>query len=513
MPALMTTHTDVLVLGGGFAGHRAAIAARQAGADVVLASIAKGASSYVLGCNAPLGHEDPLDSQDRYIEDMISGGYGLNDRRLVQVLAENAAQGILELAKAGVPFARSGERFRQRHLSGNSHPRSVYVEAGTGRAILAASQAMARDLGVYSHTGLRVIALLQDGGEVCGAILTGREGQVAIHARAVVLATGGVGRLYGDTTYPADVGADSFSLALEAGATLIDMEFIQFEPTIVLHPKGCKGMEMPTAMLGDGAHILNADGERFMFRHNPDHGEKWIEKARLSLCIQEEIDAGRGVEGGTVHFDTTALTHDVLEGYVTHCARLRKAGLDPRYEMPRVRPAAHSIMGGIAIDETGWTGVPGLYAAGEATGGVHGASRIAGNGGTDALVFGAVAGRNAARGLLSATPRDRWSVEQTASQPNIGFDTALVEKRIRNLMDDAGGLYRTEPALKSALDALADLEPTGLMRTAECILHSALIRIESRGAHQRRDYPERDDSNWLHHVALNAHGMTALPIR
>lgn len=513
MPSLISAQADVLVLGAGLAGQRAAIAAREAGAEVILASLARGASPYLLGCNAPLAHADPDDSEGCYAEDMVAGGYGLNDRGLVRVLAEEAAPGVIELAGLGVPFARSDDRFRQRHLSGNRYPRSVYVEAGTGRAILAALQARSRDIGVVSRTGLRVIALLQDDGEVCGAMLEGRDGRVAIHARAVVLATGGIGRLYGDTTYPADIGADTFGLALEAGATLIDMEFIQFEPTIVAHPDGCKGMEMPTAMLGDGAHLLNADGERFMFRHNPEHGETRMEKARLSLCIQAEVDAGRGLEGGTVLFDTTVLPPEVLEGYVTHCARLRKAGLDPRRDRPRVRPGAHSIMGGIAIDETGWTGVPGLYAAGEAAGGVHGASRIAGNGGADAMVFGAVAGRNAARGLLSAAPRDRGRIERQVSSPRIGTDTADAVQRVRALMDSACGLYRTGPALQSALEALAGQEPTGLVRTAACILRAALTRTESRGAHQRRDHPDRDDSTWLRHVAVNADGMTELPVR
>ncbi|MGE0715657.1 MAG: FAD-binding protein [Alphaproteobacteria bacterium] len=521
---------DVLVIGGGLAGHQAAVTARAAGRSVVLAHLARGASPYVIGANVPLGHVDPADSPAAYVDDMVAGGYGLNDRRLVTALAGRSVGVFERLAALGVPFATADGRFRQRHLSGNRYPRSVYVPEGTGRAILERLAAHAAEIGVTDLAGWRAVALLHDGDGVHGALLYRRTDDrlVAVHAGATVLAAGGIGRLYDDSTYPADVACASYGLAFDAGATLIDMEFVQFEPTVTVHPEGCRGMEMPTAMLGDGAHLLNAAGERFMFRWNPEHGEKRIEKARMSLCIQAEIDAGRGLPDGTVSFDATMLPAEKLESYVAHCRRLRNAGLDPAREAPRVRPAAHSQMGGIRIDATGFTGVPGLFAAGEATGGVHGASRLAGNGGGETIVFGALAGEGAAAAPPSSS-RDRATLVAAACdtlRAPVGRrgDATSVEVRaaLRRAMSagvglrrDAAGLDRARAAIgdaatvaadgvavSSLADAVAALETRHMALAAGLIATAARKRTESRGAHQRRDHPDRDDAAWLRHVGF-----------
>src|SRR5699024_9985589 len=275
-------------------------------------------------------------------------------------------------------------------------------------------------------------------------------------------ALGGVGRLYGDTTYPADIHGDSFRLALEAGAQLVDMEFMQFEPVVTYCPAGARGMEMPTAMLGDGAHLLNRHGERFMFRYNPDHGEKNIEKASMALCIAEEVAAGRGLEGGTVRFDTTVLAPEVLESYVQHCKRLRHAGLDPAKIGPLVRPAAHSIMGGIRVDATGFTHVSGLYACGEAAGGFHGASRIAGNGAGEAMAMGWVVGRHAAQNALKQNQARAWRIDEarqrasvqlqpTSSTRLVAHEAATITQSIRHIMDQYAGLFRDQEGLDRGL--------------------------------------------------------------
>lgn len=528
---LSHAETDVLVLGGGIAGHRAAVAARARGARVVLAHLARGASPFIIGCNIPLGHVDARDSPAVYAEDMIRGGYGLNDRRLVQVLAHQSLDALRELADLDVPFAQADGRFLQRHLSGNTYPRSVYVADGTGRAILDHLGRHARDIGVELMPGWKALALLRDRGEVVGCLLLRHQSDqlLALRARAVVLAMGGIGRLYDDSTYPVDVGADSYALAYDAGARLIDMEFVQFEPVVTVFPEACRGLEMPTAMLGDGAHLLNAHGERFMFRHNPEHGEKRIEKARMALCIQQEIDEGRGLPDGSVLFDTTVVPHDRLESYISHCKRLRAAGLEPTREGPHVRPAAHSQMGGVAIDEHGWSGIPGLYAGGEAAGGVHGASRLAGNGGSDTLVIGAVAGRGAADGGVERGDRDWTRIESAALEPlravlgGRGDATPdEVKKAVRWITATAAPLYRDETgilagremlgALEKSLDeglaaptlgeAVKTLEARHMVLTARMIVESALMRTESRGAHQRRDYPRQDDARWLRHVGV-----------
>jgi len=527
--------TDVLVLGGGMAGYRAAVAARERGVAITMAYFARGASPYIIGCNAPIGHADPRDRPEVFFDDMVRGGYGLNDRRLVRVMSEQAVDAWRELTALGVPFARNGERVALRHLSGNTYPRSLFVPEGTGRVLLEHLAAHAEKIGVETLTGRKVVALLQDGGDVVGALLWDRRAGAftAATARATVVAMGGIGRIYADSTYPADVGSDAYGLALKAGARLVDMEFVQFEPVVTVWPQACRGMEMPTAMLGDGAHLLNAEGERFMFRYNPEHGEKQIEKARMSLCIQREIDEGRGLPDGSVIFDTTVLPADELESYVTHVRRLRAAGVDPAVTPPHVRPAAHSQMGGISIDDTGWSGVPGLYAGGESAGGVHGASRLAGNGCSDTLVFGALAGRGAAAGMLAAAARDWPAAIASALEPlrarigRAGGTTAsAVKDRIREIMPVAAGIWRRgdtlgaglaelDACVRAAADGLAvdgvdqaieALELDHMLATARMIAEAALARIESRGAHQRTDFPQMDDANWLKHTIFRSDG-------
>ncbi len=541
MPATTneSVQTDILVLGGGGAGRRAAIAAARAGASVVLVHWARGASPYLLGCNAVLG-DAVCDSVTVHAEDTVRGGCGINDRGLVEVLVGGAAGAIGDLAAVGVPFATDGGHFRRRHLSGNTHPRSVFVPDGTGVTIMKALEAGCDLTGVRTLTACKAVGLLTDGGEVVGALLVDRQGvPFTVRARAVVLALGGLGRLFADTTYPSDVAADGYALAARAGARLIDMEFVQFEPTVTVFPPECAGMEMPTAMLGDGAHLLNASGERFMLRHNPEGGERGVEKAKLALLIRREIDEGRGFPDDTVAFDATVLPASVLEGYVNHRRRLLGAGVDPAVTCPRVRPAAHSQMGGVAIDRNGWTGVPNLFAGGEIVGGVHGASRLAGNGGTDILVFGAVAGAAAAavasRG--SGTRRDWPRIEASFvatfrdSQEGCvgGPRPAEIKDTVRSLMSRHVGLHRHGVGLTDALrtldgldqviraglsggDAVAAIEAANMVLSARMVALSASTRTESRGAHQRRDFPRRDDEPWLCHVSCRLGGNGTLAI-
>ncbi|QRG09134.1 FAD-binding protein [Xanthobacter dioxanivorans] len=527
--------TDVLVVGGGIAGHRAAIAAHDAGASVLMVYLARGASPYVIGCNAPIGHADSRDNPAAYFEDMVRGGYGLNDRRLVEALCRNMGEAYWELAQLGVPFAAEGARVRQRRLSGNSFPRSVFVPEGVGLAILNSLAGRVRALGIRLLAGWKAVTLLEDDGEVVGALAWRRHGDrlACIRARSVVLASGGIGRLYDDSTYPADVLSNSYGLGLRAGARLVDMEFVQFEPVVTVWPPECRGMEMPTAMLAEGAQLINGRGDRFMMRHNPGPAEVGIEKARLALFIQSEIDAGAGLPDGSVVFDTTHVPHELLEGYVSHCRRLRSAGLEPRDRGPHVRPAAHSQMGGLFIDADGWTGVPGLYAGGEAAGGVHGASRIAGNGCSDTVVFGALAGKGAAAGMLGIGGRDWPRILADALRPfearmggSRGRPSSELKDDLRRIMVRHVGLWRDRAGLEAGIaqiraimdgldrsggagswgEALASFEAREVASVALVIATAALLRTESRGAHQRRDHPAQDDTNWLRHIGFARDG-------
>lgn len=497
----------------------------------MLAHFAKGASPFLLGCNAVFPDGAEGDAPRLHVEDTVRGGCDLNDVDLAEELAERAPEAIRDLAALGVPFASNGDRPRLRHLSGNRFPRSFYVAQGTGTAFLDALGRECRRIGVRVLNGLKVATLLRDGDEVVGAILFEKDGSpVSVRAGAVVVALGGLGRAYEDSTYPVDVAATSYALMLRAGAAVVDMEFVQFEPTVTVFPPECAGMEMPTAMLGDGAHLINALGDRFMLRYNPDGGEKGVEKARLSLCIQREIDEGRGFPDRTVVFDSTVLSAEMLEGYITHRQRLLKAGVDPARTPPRVRPAAHSMMGGVAIDRHGWTGVPGLFAAGEATGGVHGASRLAGNGGTDIIVFGDIAGAAAAKAVTSGGARDWPAIERGALAEMAEIGRSGTGERspegigaaVRRTLSRHVGIHRDGPGLSAAVDAfhglaedlrhgasannpadlLAAAAASDLLLSARIVAMAASLRTESRGAHQRRDYPERDDAAWCTHITF-----------
>ena len=526
---------DVVVLGGGVSGFRAAAAAASSGASVVHAYRARGASQYIFGFNVPLAHKDARDTPETYFEDIVRGGYRLNDRGLVQTLVNGAPAALKELVDIGVSFAREGEKFDQLGLSGNTYPRSVYHPQGLGPLAIGKLDEQCARLGVAKYAGWKAIALLQDGAEVVGALLAKINSTklLAVHARATVLATGGIGTIYADSTYPADVAADSYAMAHAAGATLIDMEFVQFEPTVVVHPEECRGLVMPTAMFGEGAQLLNAQGERFMYRYNPEHGEMRIEKARMAHCIQREITEGRGFPDGTVAFDTTVVPPHRLENHVEKIKRLRAKGFEPTREAPRVRPAAHSHMGGVQIDGRTWSGVPGLFAAGEAAGGVHGASRLAGNGASDVFVFGGIAGREAAASGLQLAGRSWALIHDRAVEP---LRTAVgrsgparpdeIKVAVREALLGAAGLYRDRNGLTAGLqrldalggevaqglatgdlrEAVRALEAANMVTVARFIMMSALQREESRGAHQRIDFPETDDKQWLRHVALRPAG-------
>lgn len=532
MTPIETLETDVLVIGGGITGHRAALAAHAAGARVLMVFLARGASPFVIGCNAPIGHADARDNPAAYFDDMVRGGYGLNDRRLVDAMCANMGEAYWELAALGVPFAAEGERVRQRRLSGNSFARSVFVPEGVGLSILNALAERVRTLGIPTLAGWKAISLLEDDGEIAGALAWRRHGEqlATIRARSVVLASGGIGRLYDDSTYPVDVLSNSYGLGFRAGACLVDMEFVQFEPVVTIWPVGCRGMEMPTAMLAEGAQLINGKGDRFMMRHNPGSAEVGVEKARLALFIQSEIDSGAGLPDGSVVFDTTQVSPELLEGYISHCRRLRAAGLEPRDRGPHVRPAAHSQMGGIFIDAAGFTGIPGLYAGGEAAGGVHGASRIAGNGCSDTVVFGALAGRGAAAGMLHAKDRDWPRVLERALAPikahlGPGAGTRVQDAKhaLRQLMVRHVGIRREHGGLQEGIagirallaeldaaacaptlgEAVETFEARDVARVALMIATAALTRTESRGAHHRRDHPAQDDANWLRHIGFS----------
>lgn len=506
---LRVIECDVLVLGAGIAAYQAAIAARQAGARVRLAGRAKGASPYILGFNVAI--PEAGDSWQDHARDTLAGGYMLGKPELVSGMCKEAEATFRELAAWGVPFDLAGALPALRHLSGSRRPRSVYVREGTGLAIHKALARRADQLGVHQCLGLRVLGLLGEG-EVAGALAADPQGRLfAFNAASTVLAMGGLGGLYGDSTYPVDVRGDSYAMALEAGADLVDMEFVQFEPTVLCWPDAVRGMEMPTAMLGDGAVMTNSLGERFMCRYNPGDCEKQIEKAKMALCIQTEIDAGRGTDRGGVWFDARHLDRRLIEGYVTHHRRLLAAGVDLSEQAVHVRPAAHSLMGGVRIDANFQSTTPGLFACGEAAGGLHGASRIAGNGASDAVITGRIAGRCAAAAVIRRRSYVADAAGETQAPPAREANEArAILQQVRACLSADVGIRRSGESLERAGEVLGGLSQLVRDHAAACppacppawrsasrallvaqsITRSALLRQESRGAHFRTDYPE-----------------------
>lgn len=514
--------TDVLVLGSGVAGYQAASAAARGGASVHIVGLAKGASPFISGFNTCLEDGFEGDSIEQYGNDIFQGGYEIGDRPLIQTLTQQAREAFTELQALGVPFETNSGRSALRHLSGSKYPRSVYVKSGTGNAILSVISKAAIGLGVKECLGLKIMSLIKVDDRVCGALTWNRHTGTltAFLAGNTVLATGGIGGLYSDSTYPADVDGDSYALALDVGATLVDMEFVQFEPTIVSTPASVKGLEMPTAMLGDGAIMTNSLGERFMCRYNPPDCEIRIEKAKMALCIQKEIDEGRGTDNGSVYFDATSLSLECLQGYATHFRRLVKAGVNPSLTPIEIHPAPHSLMGGVRINNQCHSDVQGLFVCGEASGGVHGASRIAGNGASDAVVFGRVAGRYAQQTLVPLTPMQLSRAKEIAEasfkqaqRPQQVETTTPYLQTISRIMATKVGIRRSGASMEEAVNSLRSLlaeiqntwdgspfHPLAAARASALvglsIAASALRREESRGAHFRTDFPTRDDGRW-----------------
>jgi len=508
---------DLLILGGGGAGLVAALEAQALGAKVALISLGDGATPEVSALNVS-------DSEDegKFFEDILRGGEFLNRRELVRKLAQGACEIRRDFEKWGIrPAQKEGEWLR-RLASGSSRPRSIFMSREKiGRALTRTLRKRLSEQGVPVFTRVRACKILKGpSGAVCGVMGGNVEtGEVTFfRGRAVIVATGGVGRLFPNSTYPADVVGDGLALAFEAGAELIDMEFVQFEPTVILYPPGARGLLMPTVMLGDGASLKNRHQSRFMWERDPQRGEK-EQKHILAQAIQEEVEKGRGSPHGGVYFDCRMIPPEVLSGYSEVLTRLRQAGIDAAREPVEVGPMAHSFMGGIRIAEDGSTNIPGLYAAGEAAGGVWGANRIAGCGGTEIVVFGKIVGQAAgayARSAACEKPDEGFDV------PDGSLDPLPVFSEIQGLLHECAGMKRNGKKLEMGLRALERMEREALgklrtdllphflkyldaahaCRVAQGVFLSALRREESRGFHYRLDCPNKNDRDFRGNILI-----------
>jgi succinate dehydrogenase / fumarate reductase flavoprotein subunit len=529
---------DVLVIGAGCAGMRAAIEAHDAGADVALVSKLHPTRSHSGaaegGINAALGNASE-DNPGLHAFDTVKGSDYLGDQDAVEILCDEAPTDVYQLEHWGAVFSRTDDgRIAQRPFGGAGVPRTAYAADITGHVLLQVlyEQLLRREVPVYEEFFAWQL-VVDDGrsqGVICWDLLNG--GLKTIGAKTTILATGGAGRLYTGTTNAYACTGDGMALALRAGVPLKDMEMVQFHPTTlppsgVLITEGCRG---------EGAYLLNKDGERFMARYAPNALEL-ASRDVISRAEQTEIDAGRGLDG-SVWLD---LRHLGAERIMERLPSSRElaitfTGVDPIYDPVPVRPGQHYMMGGVATDVWGRTELEGLYAAGEvACVSVHGANRLGGNALMETITFGRRAGSHAAEWALTHTT---VSVPEAAEREAQRELRALLDRgdgerpwRMRDelaeTMHENFGVFRREQQMRRELEIIAELreryrnvyvEDKGdvfnsdltqahelgfLLELAEAVVVAGLARKESRGAHARPDeYPNRDDVNFLKHTLV-----------
>lgn len=518
--------TDVLIIGGGLAGLSAAIEAAGTGLKVSLVSKGKAGRSgntVMTQNNMAVVWDGPRtnDSIARHIEDTITGGGNLNQRDLVQVLAGEAAEGISWLMEQGVQFQKEGEDLLIKGSPGHSRSRVVRAEGVSksshtlGLALSVPLADRAKALGVEFLDNILIISLLLENGRVCGAIgLHKKEAAIyIIQAGSVVLAGGGAGGLFQRSTNARDVCGDSYALGYQAGATLRDMEFIQFHPAVTV---AAPRLVISTAPFADGAVLRNRLGEAYMTRYSPQ--ADMTTRDVMARANFKEIFEGRGMESGSVYVDFSAVPLEIMtKNYQDILTAFRGA------TMIEVAPAQHFMNGGIAIDVQCRSSVPGLWVCGEAAGGLHGANRLAGNALTEAAAFGRRAGRFAAEGLQSSSTN--WSrplleahlEARLGKWPHQGLESSLqtttselepnIEQDLKRSMGLNVGVIRSEKGLKQAKtdlfmiaahlntqslltygDLLQYCQQKMMIIASNLIVDAALQRTISIGSHYREDY-------------------------
>ena len=527
--ALRSNVANVLVIGTGAAGLRAAIAAHQAGSEVVVVGKRRRDDAHTVlaagGINAALGTVDPQDSWQQHFADTLREGYFLADPRVVELMAREAPAAVLELADWGAPFARTPDgRLDQRFFGAHRWRRTCYAGDWTGRAILRTLTAKVAELGLTVVDDQYVSQLLVSDGTCFGALafaLSSGERTVFL-ADAVVLAAGGHTRIWRRSSSRRDENTgDGMYLALRAGCRLQDMELVQFHPTGMVAPEEAAGTLVTEAVRGEGGRLKNALGERFMARYDPERMELSA-RDRVALANYTEIAEGRGGPNGGVFLDIAHLGKDLILERLPRMYRqfLEYQMLDISQQPMEVAPTAHYSMGGVVVDpDTHATDVAGLYAAGEVTAGLHGANRLGGNSLAETVIFGRRAGEAAARWSASRDLQLRGRrVVGAADDELSGFIrhgrqfARPLQRALRDTMWETCGVVRDHAGLQHGLDRVVelrglagevDVRPTsegyadlahaldlrGSLLAAEATLLGALARRESRGAHQRRDHP------------------------
>jgi succinate dehydrogenase / fumarate reductase, flavoprotein subunit len=550
-----TTHlaADVLIIGAGAAGMYAALEAARAGASVLLVDrslIGRSGATVMaqMTVAAALGEQTP-DHWEYHLADTLAAGRGLCDERLAAMVCEDGPQRIREMDRWKVGWARADGHITQAHAPGHDRPRCVYVDfLSTGPAVSRTLRTQLNGAGGIRRIGdLAIVDIAVSDGVASGATaLHLSSGEVVtLAAKSVVIATGGLTRLYRRNSASANMGGDGYALALRAGAELIDMEFVQFFPIGHLAPRlvGMDPIMWDPFRYKLGGRLLNSEMAEFEESYVADarsDGRYVLTRDLATYAITKEVEAGRGSPAGGAYLSFQHLAEvDIRRAFGPVVDRLAANGIDLIKQPVEVAPIAHYHMGGVRVDETTQTRVPGLFACGEAVGGANGANRLSGNAITEAFVFGARAGANAARHALAT--RSQWSAR--ASHPAVdllrsagrreGFNSAETIADLQSVMADKVGPFRTGAGLAAASERLAQLtelvgdRPVSLaarydtvlldwldlrnmLLVARCVVASAASRTESRGAHQREDHPGQDENWQLNQIIALADGQLRL---
>ena len=560
---------DVLIIGAGGAGLRAAVEAREAGLRVaIICKSLFGKAHTVMaegGAAASMGNVNDNDNWMVHFRDTMRGGKFLNHYRMAELHAKEAPDRIWELEVWGALFDRTKEgKISQRNFGGHEYPRLAHVGDRTGlelirtmqQRIVALQQQDGRDFGdvecnIKVFAELTITDILKENGKVSGAYGYWREtgAEVLFEAPAAVIATGGVGKTFKITSNSWEGTGDGHALALKAGANLVDMEFLQFHPTGMVWPPSVRGILVTESVRGEGGVLTNINGERFMFKYipevfkkmyadNEEEADRWYEdqdnnrrppellpRDEVARAINTEVKAGRGTEHGGVFLDVSKrLSAEVIKKRLPSMWHqfYELAGVDITKEPMEVGPTCHYVMGGVEVepDTAAAVGVPGLFAAGEVAGGMHGSNRLGGNSLTDLLVFGRRAGAAAAQYVKNSgkNPVSEAAITAAAAKIQAPFDreggenSYSLHAELQEITHNLVGIIRTGAELQSAIEKIADIRKRSanvsvsggrkfnpgfhlafdldnMLLVAESTAKSAIAREESRGGHTRDDFP------------------------